>query len=265
MIETLEIRKIRIDAGTQSREEINEETVKEYYDFIEDEGDLPPVTVFFDGLSYYLADGYHRILAYQRAERAYIDATLKGGTLRDAVQYSLGANAEHGLPRSAADKRKAVLTCLNDDLWSELSAREIARLCKVSHTFVSEVVKQRSGVSKPKATPTKLKNVIEAPLEEVGENPDTEVATLPVNDDDAMVQEMLAENEQLKDRLAVGAMDATEEEKAMAHETIESLRAEVRNLTVELEAVKRSRDQYQTECSQLKKQITMQQRQLKKQ
>jgi len=33
----------------------------------------------------------------------------------DAVFNSVGANAEHGLRRTNADKRRAVLTLLNDD------------------------------------------------------------------------------------------------------------------------------------------------------
>ena len=88
------------------------------------------------------------------------------------------------------------------------------------------------------------------------------MATLPPDDD--MVQELVAENERLQDRLAVSAMDATEDEKAMAQETIDELRQQVKNLTIELEAVKKSRDQYQMECSQLRKQVGMYQRQLKK-
>jgi uncharacterized ParB-like nuclease family protein/transcriptional regulator with XRE-family HTH domain len=260
-VDTIEIKRIAMNAGTQSRESISEEAVADYFEVLEAEGDLPPVTVYFDGLDYYLADGFHRILAYKRAERAYVDADVKGGTARDAIKYALQANAEHGLRRTSADKRKAVNMALDDGEWGKLTAREIARLCKVSHTFVNNVLKDRQGVSKPKEKPAKLKNVVEAPLE-VGENPKSEVETFPPEDD--MVKELIAENERLQDRLAVGAMDASEDERAMAQETIDELRQQVRNLTIELEAVKKSRDQYQMECSQLKKQVGMYQRQLKK-
>lgn len=263
-VDTIEIKRIAMNAGTQSRESISEEAVADYFEVLEAEGDLPPVIVFFDGLNYYLADGFHRILAYKRAERAYVDADVKGGTARDAIKYALQANAEHGLRRTAADKRKAVNMALDDEEWGKLTAREVARLCKVSHTFVNNVLKDRQGVSKPKEKPAKLKNVVEAPLE-VRENPKSEapeVETFPPEDD--MVKELIAENERLQDRLAVGAMDASEDEKAMAQETIAELRQQVKNLTIELEAVKKSRDQYQMECTQLKKQVAMYQRQLKK-
>ena len=124
-VDTIEIKRIAMNAGTQSREAINEEAVSDYFEVLEDEGDLPPVVVYFDGLDYYLADGFHRILAYKRAEREYIDADVKGGTSRDAIKYALQANAEHGLRRTSADKRKAVNMALDDAEWGKLTAREI--------------------------------------------------------------------------------------------------------------------------------------------
>ncbi len=264
IIKTLPIKDICTDAGTQSRVSLDESVVQEYYEYLTShEDDLPPVTVFFDGLEYFLADGFHRIMAYQRDGREFIDANLKGGTLRDAVKFSLGANSTHGLKRTTSDKRKSVTTALDDLEWGQLAAREIARMCDVSHTFVNQIIAERSGAPK-KDKPVKLKNVVEAPLEEKPTKedlPPLKVATLP---DDDLVQEVLAENEQLKDRLAVAAMDATDEEKELAQETIESLRAEIKNLTIELSSVKMSRDQFQRECAELKKQVKMYQNQLKK-
>ncbi len=263
IIKTLPIKDIRTDAGTQSRVRLEEWLVQEYYEFLTSQDkDLPPVTVFFDGLEYFLGEGFHRVMAYQRDGREYIDADLRHGTKRDAIKFSLSANSTHGLRRTNADKRKSVTTALDDREWGSLPAREIARMCDVSHTLVSDMIAERKGIPK-KAKPVKLKNVIEAPLAEppVKEEPPLKLAVLPEDD---MVQEVLAENEQLKDRLAVAAMDATEEEKELAQETIEELRATVKNLTLELDAVKRSRDQFQRECAELKKQVKMYQNQLKK-
>jgi len=78
-----------------------------------------------------------------------------------------------------------------------------------------------------------------------------------------MVAELVAENERITDRLAVAAMEGTEEEKSMAADTIESLREELRILKIELAAVKQSRDQYQSENGQLKKQCAMYERKMK--
>lgn len=77
------------------------------------------------------------------------------GTQRDAIPYSVSANSKHGLRRTNADKRKAVLTLLNDEEWSEWSDREIARRCEVSNRVVSnyreESTVNRSQSGKGKA------------------------------------------------------------------------------------------------------------------
>lgn len=261
--ETIKISDITLDAGTQTRVELNEDRVSMFHEIIEEIGDMDPVEITFDGLKYYLTDGFHRVMAHTRATRDYIEANVTPGTLEDAIRRSLSANAKHGLPRSNADRRKSVNMALDHEKWGKLSAREIAKMCVVSHTFVNNVISERSGKPK-KDKPVKLKNVVEAPLEEQptkDDLPPAKVETFPEND---MVQEVLAENEQLKDRLAVAAMDATEEEKELAQETIEELRTTVKNLNLELDAVKKSRDQFQRECAELKKQVKMYQNQLKK-
>jgi len=72
------------------------------------------------------------------------------------------------------------------------------------------------------------------------------------------------ENDRLNDRLAVQSMDASDEEKRAAAETIAELRAKVKTLESELSAVKASRDGYMRENAQLKKQVAMQRKQLDK-
>ena len=67
------------------------------------------------------------------------------------------------------------------------------------------------------------------------------------------VSNLSSENERLSDRLAVEAMDASEEEKSAAAETIAGLRAQVKTLEAELSAVKASRDSYMREAVEAKK------------
>jgi hypothetical protein len=62
----------------------------------------------------------------------------KGG-LREAVLFSCGANAAHGLPRTNEDKRRAVMKLLDDAEWSHWSDREIGRCARVSHEFVRKL------------------------------------------------------------------------------------------------------------------------------
>jgi hypothetical protein len=61
---------------------------------------------------------------------------VRKGTRRDAILYAVGANEGHGLRRTPADKRKAVLTLLEDPEWSKWSNYQIAEACKVTPPFV---------------------------------------------------------------------------------------------------------------------------------
>lgn len=69
------------------------------------------------------------------------------------------------------------------------------------------------------------------------------------------ITDLAAENERLSDRLAVEAMDASEEEKTSAAQTIEELRHQVKALEAELSAVKASRDTHMRENNEMKAQI----------
>jgi hypothetical protein len=143
--QTLKLEQIRIDGGTQPRVAIDEQVVADYAESYSTGVSMPPVTVFFDGATYWLADGFHRYWANKRIDCEYIIAEVHQGTQRDAVLYSVGANAGHGLRRTNADKRKAVLTMLTDPNvchdesgtpWSDLA---ISRRCCVSAPFVAKM------------------------------------------------------------------------------------------------------------------------------
>jgi len=134
----LEIDKIRLDGGTQSRIAVNPDIIKEYARLMRDGTKLEPVEVFFDGNNYWLADGFHRVHAARRVGVQSLDANLRPGVLRDAILFSCGANATHGLRRTNADKRKAVETLLRDEEWSKWKDSEIARRCGVSLPTVAK-------------------------------------------------------------------------------------------------------------------------------
>ena len=69
--------------------------------------------------SYWLADGFHRYHAHKQAGLDDIRVDLRQGNLREAILYSVGANAHHGLRRSNEDKRRAVLRLLEDPEWEQ--------------------------------------------------------------------------------------------------------------------------------------------------
>ena len=133
----IDIEKIKIDGGTQPRCSINEEIVSEYAEAMKEGAEFPPIVAFYDGIEYWLADGFHRTHACRRAGLNEIDVDVQSGTSRDAILYSVGANAAHGQRRTNADKRKAVMTLLDDSEWSQWSDSEIARRCAVHHSTVA--------------------------------------------------------------------------------------------------------------------------------
>ena len=138
-MEQLRIDGIRADGGTQVRAAIDPATVAEYAEAMTGGAVFPPVTVYFDGETHWLADGFHRLEAARLAGLDVLPADVLDGDLRSAVLHSVGANATHGLRRTNADKRAAVLRLLGDPEWSQWGDRDIARRCGVTHPFVGKL------------------------------------------------------------------------------------------------------------------------------
>lgn len=148
----ISVAEIKINGGTQPRSEIDESVVSDYAEAMQGGAQFPPVAVFFDGAAYWLADGFHRTHAARRAKMTEISAEIHDGTKRDAILYSVGANYGHGLRRTNDDKRKAVMTLLEDGEWSQWSNVEIAKQCAVDEKTVR---KYRAEVTSevPKSEP----------------------------------------------------------------------------------------------------------------
>ncbi|HEU5376971.1 MAG TPA: DNA N-6-adenine-methyltransferase [Ktedonobacteraceae bacterium] len=143
-IQHITLPSIRIDGGTQSRVALNEEYITELAQALSEGENLPPIILFSDGSEYWLADGFHRYYAVKRQEQETIASEVKQGTRHDAVLFSVGANAQHGLRRTNADKRRAVETLLGDPEWVQWSDRKIAKACGVDNAFVGKLRKELS-------------------------------------------------------------------------------------------------------------------------
>lgn len=146
---TLNIHNINIAGNTQSRVAINQDTVADYAAAMLDDTNFPEPVVFFDGVDYWLADGFHRFHAHLKNGKASIIVEVRKGTQRDAILFSLSANTVHGLRPTTEDKRKAVGIMLADPEWSELTDRAIARHCGCSHTMVSSIRRPAPAPAKP--------------------------------------------------------------------------------------------------------------------
>ncbi len=129
----------KLIADIQPRVETKQEVIDEYAELLLSGVQMPPITVFYDKETgqFYLADGYHRVAAARQAGLAQIYEEIIPGTRRDAILCGLKANAKHGLRRSNADKRRAVLTMLNDAEWAGWSDNAIAKACAVDHKTVA--------------------------------------------------------------------------------------------------------------------------------
>ena len=135
--ESVRLDEIIVDAGTQVRETIDDDVVEDYAEHLAEGRTFPPVTVFRDGVKQYLADGFHRFRAHQRAGRTHIEAKVHAGTLNDALWFAVGANRAHGLRLKQGDKKRAIVLTLK--VWPERSQRRIAAQVGCTQQYVAKV------------------------------------------------------------------------------------------------------------------------------
>jgi hypothetical protein len=143
---SIRIDAIRHDPELQMRDAgVDVGIVAEYADAMEAGANFPPIVVYFDGEAYWPADGFHRIAAAKQAGRETISAQVHSGGKREAMLHAVGVNANHGLRRTAADKRRAIVAMLRDPQWAKWSDREIGKRCAVDHKTVAKVRAELTG------------------------------------------------------------------------------------------------------------------------
>lgn len=142
--QVMKLTDLKMDGGTQARATLRPEMIDEYADDMAKQlkvGPLtfPPLKAFHDGENYWLSRGFHRYYAAEKAGIKEFDVQVVSGTLRDAILDAAGDNADHGIRRTQADKRKAIKILLQDSEWCEKSNRWVAEAAKVSDHLVKEV------------------------------------------------------------------------------------------------------------------------------
>jgi hypothetical protein len=152
---------------------------------------------------------------------------------------------------------------LDDIEYGEWSDERIAKHVHVSPHTVRAI---RERLNKPgKATKSvvvgdqvRTRSAKEATAEPPAET-QAEVAAVVEEEKGPTLQEaydsLLVENQSLRDQLALGLAEGTEEEKTLLADTLQSLRDEVTLLNVTIKAIKKSRDTFQTENAELMKQV----------
>jgi len=255
----MKLSQLTLDLSLQMRRQLNKDVVDEYAKAMLDGDKFPPIIVFNDGENNYVAEGFTRCESAKQAGLELIDADVRMGTYDDAFDYAFTkANHANGQRYTPEDKRFAINKALEFDRYANKSDREIARIYKVSHTFVSKIRKaegkqpdavqvNRDGIDYE--LKTKKKEPVNEPVAESAPEASYEFEELTNT-----VQELAEENKALEARVAVAAMEATPEEKKAAASIIAELQATVKTLEMDNRVLKASRDSFQAECLEMKKQ-----------
>ncbi len=286
-MKTLNLLNIRIDGGTQARAKLNQDVVAEYAEKMRDGEVFPPVTVFFDGSDYWLADGFHRYFGTKSNGKTSIDADVENGTVQEARKYSWKANSKRGLQLSSEDYKNIICEMYKDEETKKWSSRQIAEWVGVSHTYVSKIKNsletvvsentekkyinkhgkesvmktEKIGKSKPKSkdkpktTAPDLTMVKQEVVVELNEKIDELAQTVNVLAD---------ENTVMRDKIAIGQWDASEIEKIDAEQRMADMREQIRVLEADNKAIRQSRDMFQNRNSELMKTVKALQSKLKK-
>jgi hypothetical protein len=138
---------LTLDPRIQARDSLDQDAVTEYCEAMLAGDVFPPIVVYKDREDrLWVSDGFHRVEAARRNDPAgTIHAVVRSGEFRDAQLAAIGANTEHGLRRTNADKRKAIGMLLGDPEWCRWSDHEISRRCGVSQPFVGNMRVERGN------------------------------------------------------------------------------------------------------------------------
>lgn len=243
----IDIKKIRLDGGTQFRESINQDKAKEYKELMLEDVVFKPVEVVFDGENYYLVDGFHRYFAIKSMGVDTIEAKVTEGTLQDAIRIARRSNSAHGMPRSQETKRRVVMSALNDPENEGAASREIAKECQVSHTLVLNIIKSlKAGINS---------KVTEKSSKDLGINSkESGSSTTPTQSDadpkPSMTEDFAPSEDELKanqrafeaDIQAMNKLLEASEPLAIAHAEIKKLNLDYANLESRFNALMREKN-----------------------
>ncbi len=136
----------------------DQETVEQYADSYRNNIAMPPVVIFWDvdQKRYLLADGRHRCEAVRLIQVDGIMAEIIEGDYASCLKFALTANAGHGVPRSASDKRQCVRAALLQ--WGAgVTDVHIASLTMVSDKLVASVREEMTAAKQLKPSKTRTK------------------------------------------------------------------------------------------------------------
>ena len=287
-MKTMNLEFLRTDGNTQARVQLDQNIVNEYAEHMKDGDKFPELVAYHDGSDYWLADGFHRYFAYKSAGIKEADVEVRSGTLEDAQLFAYSANCRRGLSMSSEDNRNVIILMLKHPKWSLWSYSEISKHVGVSRMTVGRIAKTlepdpdastvKQFVNKHGSISTidtakinKPKPVVERP---VGTKPDSstiderqmQIAQLTdrISEFSEVITELSSENDNLKDKIAIGQWDASDFEKVDIEETVANLRETIRVLEIDNKSLREGRDMYQNRNAELMSMVKSLQNKIKK-
>lgn len=153
-IRMLQIDAIKIDPGILPRIATDDDELVTDYVAILRRLDMPPILVAFDGSSYWLCDGSARLAAHRALGDSEIRCQVFDGSREAAIESACKANAKHGRPLSALQKRRAVELLLTLQEWRKRSDEQIADAIGCSPSLAYKI-KSELGIA-PRSGPGKV-------------------------------------------------------------------------------------------------------------
>lgn len=145
-VRPIDIEAIRTDGGTQVRTALDEPWIVELMKLYEEGHEIEPVLVMIDAAgAVWLVDGFHRREALRRLGYGATSARVREGSIEAAKLLAAQVN-KNGLPRSAGDKRSAILLALSTVEGKKMGVRDLARHCGVAASYVTKIL---AGVCSP--------------------------------------------------------------------------------------------------------------------
>ena len=137
---SIKLTSLDLDPKTHTRTGIDPQKVDRFVELLQEGITLPPIVTYFDGETYWVADGYHRVSAHKKLELEDIEAVALEGTSRDAFLAGLAYDDETA-SKSTEDKKSNLEKLLDDPEWSQWSSKVLALKCGLSKTTVNRLRK----------------------------------------------------------------------------------------------------------------------------
>ena len=170
VIQMVPIKSLTADLSLQIRGGINPKKVQAYQQIIREQELMDAVDAFYeepisDKTKFLLADGFHRVMAYEGVGTEKIPCRLHVGTHADALRFTLKENGHHGAQLTSAEKRSACEKAVLDADVSALTDKQISGMIGCSPTLVGQVRRGESKqeTSKKRTSRTTVKQATESP------------------------------------------------------------------------------------------------------